>query len=187
MTTGKPGLPVSERTLRALGLRRPSPAFHESSVAKKGRYKFWRSASRCSPFHLISCFHPSLLPPMPSKHSFRVHISSTAPENVSPLPPTIMTFALPSSAAEDLLRRAPAPKPQTAYNIVKSRLSTWNLNTPNPGEKCDGISTSFASAGGFLSDAMVLDVATGQEGYIVNDVVDRDRWMATEPPGPFSP
>ena len=34
MTTCKPGLPVSERTLRVLGLRRTSPTFLESSVAK---------------------------------------------------------------------------------------------------------------------------------------------------------
>jgi hypothetical protein len=127
---------------------------------------------------------------MPSKPTFRVRIPSSGQENVSPLAPsTTMTFALPGSAAEDLLRRAPAPKPQTVYNIVKSRLSTWNLNTstPNAGEKYDEITTSFASASGFPSDAMALDIAMDREGDIARNVVDRDRWMATEPPGPFPP
>ena len=74
--------------------------------------------------------------PMPLKPTFRVHIpSSVAQENVLPSPPTTVTFALPGSAAEDLIRQAPAPKPQAVYNILKSQLSTWNLNTPNAGEK----------------------------------------------------
>jgi hypothetical protein len=83
------------------------------------------------------------------------------------------SFALPGSAAEDLLRRAP-----TAYNVMKSKLSTWNLNTPNIGQDYDGFTTSSAS-----DAAMVLDIATEREG--VNHAVDRDRWMATEHPGPF--
>ena len=87
--------------------------------------------------------------PMPSKPTFHIDIPSissipsSTQENASPVPPTITTFALPGSAAEDLLRRAPAPKP--AYNDIKSQLSTWNLNTPNPGVEYDKSITSFAS------------------------------------------
>ena len=126
---------------------------------------------------------------MPTKPTFRVHIPSSAQENASPLPPTTVTFALPGSVAEDLLRlgQAPAPKPQAVYDIMKSQLSTWNLNTPNAGEKYDEITTSGASVSGFPSDTMVLDIAMEREGDIASDVVDRDRWMVTEPPGPFPP
>ena len=130
---------------------------------------------------------------MPSKHTFRIHISSIpsiTQENASPVPPTITTFALPGSAAEDLLQRAPAPKTQIAYNIIKSKLSTWNLNTPNAVLECDeGItSSSFASAAGFPSDAMALDhdeMEWEGLGEIASNAVDGDGWMATTPPGPF--
>jgi hypothetical protein len=125
---------------------------------------------------------------MPSKPTFRIHIPSSTQENVSPAPPTTFTFALPGSAAEDLLRQAPAPKPQTAYNVFKSQLSTWNLNARNAGvEYGEGItSSSFAS--GFPPDAMALDRRDSEmewEGDIASNAVDRDGWMATEPPGPF--
>lgn len=124
---------------------------------------------------------------MPSKPTFRIHIPSSTQENVSPAPPTTFTFALPGSAAEDLLRRAPAPKPQTGYSIIKSQLSTWNLNTPEYDEGPGITSSSFAS--GFASDAMALDcdneMEWDSEGDIASNVVDRDEWMATEPPGPF--
>ena len=126
---------------------------------------------------------------MPSKPTFRIHIPSissipsSTQENASPVPPTITTFALPGSAAEDLLRRAPAPKP--AYNVIKSQLSTWNLNTPNPGVEYDKSITSFAS--GFPSDSMDLDNEIEREEDVYSNAVDGDRWMAIEPPGPFPP
>ena len=122
---------------------------------------------------------------MPSKPTFRIHIPSSSTsthENLSPAPPTITTFALPGSAAEDLLRMAPAPKVQTVYNIMKSRLSTWNLNTPNPGADYEEVTTSFAS--GLASDAMTLDAREWEGDIAINDV-DRDSWMETETPGPF--
>ena len=127
--------------------------------------------------------------PMPSKPTFRIHIASipsSTQENASPVPPTI-TFALPASgsAAEDLLRRAPAPKPQAAYNVIKSQLLTWNLNTPNPGVEYDKSITSFAS--GFPSDSMNLDNEIEREEDVYSNAVDGDRWMAIEPPGPFPP
>ena len=126
---------------------------------------------------------------MPSKPTFHVHILSTgsAQENVSPPPPSTMTFTLPGSAVEDLLQWAPAPKPQAVYNILKSKLSTWNLNTLNAGEKYEEITTLFVSASGFPSDDMALDIAMERERDIASNIVDRDRWMATEPPGPFPP
>jgi hypothetical protein len=100
-----------------------------------------------------------------------------------------MTFALPGSAAEDLLRRAPPPKPQAAYNIFKSQLSTWNLNTQNAGlgVEFDESVTSFQVASGFPSDVMALDNEMEWEGDsdVSTNAVDRDIWMATEPPGPF--
>ena len=105
----------------------------------------------------LSLFHPSQLLPMPSKPTFRIHIPSSMQENVSPAPPTTFTFALLGSAAEDLIRRAPAPKPQIAYNIIKSQLSTWNLNTPNAGVEHDKGITSSSFASGFASDVMALD------------------------------
>ena len=116
--------------------------------------------------------------------------ASQLEENVSPAPPTTFTFALPGSAAEDLIRRAQAPKPQNAYNIIKSQLSTWNLNTPNPGVEYDKGITSSPFASGFPSesDVMALDRDNEMEweGEIVaSNAVDRDGWMATEPPGPF--
>jgi hypothetical protein len=67
---------------------------------------------------------------------------------------------------------------------MKSQLSTWNLNTPNAGIEYDETTTSFLS--GFPSDAMALDNAMEWEEMIVaSNAVDRDRWMETEPPGPF--
>ena len=112
---------------------------------------------------------------MPSKPTFRVHISSSAQENVPPPPATTMTFALPGSAAEDLLQRVPASKPQAVYNIMKSQLSTWNLNKPNAGEKYDENTTSSGS----------MEREPCWEADIASNAVDRDRWMAMEPPGPF--
>ena len=110
---------------------------------------------------LYSCSHPFQFPltAMSSKPTFRVHIPSRTQENVlSPLPPTTTTFALPGSAAEDLLRQAPAPKPQVVYKITKSRLSAWNLDIPNTGEMYNKISTtSFVPC--FPSE-MELDIAS---------------------------
>ena len=125
---------------------------------------------------------------MPSKPTFRLNIPSSTQENLSPAPPTTITFALPGSAAEDLLQRAPAPKPLTAYNIIKSKLSTWNLNTPlaNAGLEYDEGITSSSFASDFLSDAMALDPDEMEwEGEIASNALDGDVWMATTPPGPF--
>ena len=134
---------------------------------------------------LLLAFNP-LQPLMPSNFAFRVHIPSTGSgdENVPLAQPqlaTVISFALPGSAAEDQLRRAPTSKPRAAYNILKSRLSTWNINTPNVGEVYDNVITP-SSASGFSSDAMDLDNATEREA---RHTVDGDGWMATEPPGPF--
>jgi hypothetical protein len=120
---------------------------------------------------------------MPSKPTFRIHIPSGTQENVSPAPPTVTTFALPGSAAENLIRMAPVPKAQTGYNIMKSRLSTWNLNRPIPEADCDEGTTSYGYD--LASDAMPLDIAREWEGSIAINEVDRDSWMEIETPGPF--
>lgn len=124
----------------------------------------------------------SPLPSTPLKPTFRVHIQPESSAQTLP-PPTTVTFALPGSAADDLLRQAPAPaKLQAVYNVMKSQLSTWNIDPPNTqapsGEKYNKITTSFAS--GFPLDVVALNIAS-------SNAVDRDGWMATEPPGPFLP
>jgi hypothetical protein len=142
MMTCTPGLPVSERTLRVIGRHRHSKK--EAPLRKKSVNSVRdKCIVVCLKLEMILVnifllLSPSLLPYMPSNlHSGSIsHPFQVGQENVSSVPPTITTFALalPGLAAEDLVRLAPAPKAQTVYNIIKSRLSTssWNPNTPIP-------------------------------------------------------
>ena len=75
MTTCTPGLPVSERALRAFGHHRPSKK--GASLRKEGVNFGTRNS--------FSYFHPSLFPLMPSKPTFRVNILSSTQENRSPV------------------------------------------------------------------------------------------------------
>jgi len=76
---------------------------------------------------------------MPPKPTFRVKLSEIQQENV-PLPtPTMTSFALPETAAEDKLRR----KSQRTFNF--SNLKIQKMRLSNAGPLSDSIPMSIAN------------------------------------------
>jgi len=119
---------------------------------------------------------------MPPKPTFRVKLSATQQENV-PLPtPTMTSFALPGTLAEDKLRRK--SQRESSFNnskILKTRLSEWNLNLSSAGPLSDSITTSIANGmptsqtpWNTVGLGPIIELETGAA-----TLVDEASWMAS--------
>jgi hypothetical protein len=82
---------------------------------------------------------------MPLKASFRVKLPPKQPENVSLHPPTTTSFSLPGTLAErKLQRKSQRESIFNSFNVQKTRLSEWDLNTPSTSAPPSQSATTFA-------------------------------------------